>query len=441
MSKIMQIESNKASIKSSSEATEKQIPKSTAGILKFLAPSQINWQEIRPDTARISDKNKKNEIDGKAKEAKRTLDEMLLSSLQMSNLVILSGSGTSLGDVGGPSMKDLWNYAINNELNGPNEKAIKIMNKVNFVEEKEGKNIEAFLSQCEAYLQVKEDKKVRDFVEHCKRVILDKCSEFLKDENAGVWFDEKLEGHCTFLHRLSRRRVRDPRLKVFTTNYDLCFERAASLQSLIINDGFSYTQPRIFDPRFFGYDTVRRSLAAAERGDYLEGVFHLLKLHGSVNWARSSNGRIEEKNNPEPPEACLIYPAKGKYQLSYIQPHLELISQYLTSLREPNTCLIVTGFGFNDDHLSEPILAAVKINPRLRLIVVDFKAEDSIEKPSEETSRYWKEFSTLAKNGEDIWFINASFKDFASLIPDRRSLTTAQQLEKVIKRSLGGANE
>jgi len=38
------------------------------------------------------------------------------------------------------------------------------MNKVNFVEEKEGKNIEAFLSQCEAYLQVKEDKKVRDFV-------------------------------------------------------------------------------------------------------------------------------------------------------------------------------------------------------------------------------------------------------------------------------------
>jgi hypothetical protein len=73
--------------------------------------------------------------------------------------------------------------------------------------------------------------------------------------------------------------------------------------------------------------------------------------------------------------------------------------------------------------------------------VADFKAEDSIERPSEETSSYWKEFQTLANNGEDIWFINASFKDFASLIPDLRSLTTAQQLEKVIKRSLGGANE
>ena len=424
-----------------SEAAEGPINKSPAGILKFLAPSQTEWQEIRPDIAQIKDKNEINKINSNSKEAKRTLDEMLLSSLQMSSLIILCGSGTSLGDVGGPSMNDLWNYAINNESQSPKDEVTKIMKKVNFVEENEGKNIEAFLSQCEAYLHVKDDKKVRDFVEYCKKVILGKCTLFLRDEKAGVWFDEKLEGHCTFLHRLSRRRVRDPRLKVFTTNYDLCFERAASLQSLIVNDGFSYTQPRLFDPRFFGYDIVRRSLTTAEHGDYLEGVFHLLKLHGSVNWARSSNGRIEEKNNPEPSEACLIYPARGKYQLSYIQPHLELISQYLTSLREPNTCLIVTGFGFNDDHLSEPILAAVKTNPRLRLIVADSNAEDSIERLSKDTSNYWKEFSTLAKNGEDIWFINASFKDFASLIPDLRSLTSAQQLEKVIKRSLGGANE
>ena len=54
---------------------------------------------------------------------------MLLSSLQMSNLVILSGSGTSLGDVGGPSMKDLWNYAINNEFDSPKDKIREIMKK------------------------------------------------------------------------------------------------------------------------------------------------------------------------------------------------------------------------------------------------------------------------------------------------------------------------
>ncbi len=419
------------------DGVKEQTTESTDSILKFLAPSQTGWQEIRPDTSRISDPDKKKAIESKAKEAEEMLDEMLLSSLQMPNLVVLAGSGTSLGDVGGPSMGDLWKYAIEDEPDDLKEKPVKTMEKVNFDREQEGKNIEALLSQCEAYLQVNEDKDVHKFVEHCKKVTLDKCSEFLKDKKTGGWLDEKLEGHCTFLHRLSRRRVRDPRLKVFTTNYDLCFERAAGLQSLIINDGFSYTQPRIFDPRFFGYDIVRRSRVTAEHGDYLEGVFHLLKLHGSVNWARSNDGRIEEKNDPAPSEACLIYPAKGKYQQSYIQPHLELISQYLANLREPNTCLIVTGFGFNDDHLSEPILAAVRTNPRLRLVVADLKAEDSIEGRNSGANKYWKELYDLANNGEDIWFINASFKDFASLIPDLRTLTPAQQLEKAIKNVRG----
>jgi len=416
------------------EKPKEPVDGSTAGILKFLAPSQTEWQEIRPDTSHVSDEEKKKEIKNRAKESKEMLEEMLLSSLQMPNLVVLAGSGTSLGEVGGPSMSDLWKYAINNEDGTPNESAMKIMKKVNFDMEREGNNIEALLSQCEAYLQVNEDVNIRNLVEHCKKITLEKCSEFLKDNDTGNWLDEKLEAHCTFLHRLSRRRVRDPRLKVFTTNYDLCFERAAGLQSLIINDGFSYTKPRLFDPRYFGYDIVRRLGAIAEHGDYLEGVFHLLKLHGSVNWARTSDGKIEEKDDPMPSEACLIYPAKGKYQQSYIQPHLELISQYLASLREPNTCFIVTGFGFNDDHLSEPILAAVRTNPRLRLIVADFKAEDSIKL---EINRYWKELHSLAKNGEDVWFINASFKDFAFLIPDLKTLTPAQQLEKAIRNIKG----
>ena len=39
----------------------------------------------------------------------------------------------------------------------------------------------------------------------------------------------------------------------------------------------------------------------------------------------------------------------------------------------------------------------------------------------------------LAKNGEDIWFINASFQDFAKLVPDLKSLTPADRLMKTIQ--------
>ncbi len=108
------------------------------------------------------------------------------------------------------------------------------------------------------------------------------------------------------------------------------------------------------------------------------------------------------------------------------------MSQYFSVLREPNTCLIVTGFGFNDDHLSEPILAAVRTNPHLRLIIVN-PSSDDITAGRREKNKYWETLFSLAKQGEDVWLINANFGDFAEMIPDLKSLTPAQRLTRDIK--------
>ncbi len=387
----------------------------SAGQLKFKAPASDEWRALQVES-------QDNDQQEKTKAARDTLKETLLTSLQMQHIVVLAGSGTSLGPVGGPSMKALWDVAIGKP---PNKAATDTAKKINYDLNALTPNIEEFLSKAEAYLQVKEDDAdVKSFVNSCKKVILDKCSTFLDVE--------KLDAHKTFLHRLSRRRVRDPRLKVFTTNYDLCFEQAASALGGVVIDGFSFTPPRHYDPRYFGYDIIRRPRASEDQGNYLEGVFLLYKLHGSVNWARFANGLIQEKINPSPDEACLIYPARGKYQQSFLQPHLESMSQYLAALREPNTCLFAIGFGFNDDHLSEPLLAAVRSNPHLRLIIAN---PGIIDRESEGTKAnpYWQNFFTLAKNGEDIWCINASFQDFAKLVPDLKSLTPADRLMKTIQ--------
>lgn len=413
---------------------------STKGLLKFLPPSQNNWRELNPVIAE-SDENAETKR-RQASEAREALKEALLMALQMPNLVVLAGSGTSIGPkIGGPSMWDLWHYAMHESpLNTQNretdlrDKAKEVIDSVGYELAVQGENIEAVLSRCEAYLEVHIDPLVQDFVKECKCITLKSCSDFLWDSMSGEWRDEKLDGHGVFLHRLSRRRVRDPRLKVFTTNYDLCFERAAALKSLIVIDGFSFAQPRRFAPSYFEYDIVRRSPLSSEVGDPLEGVFHLLKLHGSVNWERDDNGHIHEKMGPDAEKACLIYPANGKYHQSYLQPHLELMAQYLASLRQPNTCLIVTGFGFNDDHLSEPILAAITSNSQLRVIIADYKAEDYLRGRAENASRYWAQLFELAKNGENIWFVNSSFGDFANLVPDLKAITPAQQLEKAIRR-------
>ena len=168
----------------------------------------------------------------------------------------------------------------------------------------------------------------------------------------------------------------------------------------------------------------------------LEGVFHIYKLHGSVNWSRSGEVDIEMVLKPTPESACLIYPAKGKYQQSYTQPHLEAVAQYFSVLREPTTCLIVIGFGFNDDHLSEPILAAVRTNPHMRLIIVNPSANELTVSPKEK-NKYWEKLFGLAKQGEDVWLINATFGDFAEMIPDLKSLTPAQRLSREIKSTAG----
>lgn len=158
-------------------------------------------------------------------------------------------------------------------------------------------------------------------------------------------------------------------------------------------------------------------------------MFLLYKLHGSVNWARKTDSSIFEEAKPIPEQACLIYPASGKYQQSYTQPHLESMAQYLAAVREPNTCIVIAGFGFNDDHLAEPILAAASSNPYLRIIIVDPGAD----KKEAEGNEYWKRLSKLRLQNEDIWLIKANFADFAELIPDLKSLTPADKLMKTIQ--------
>lgn len=346
----------------------------------------------------------------------RTLREMLLSSLQMQHVVVLAGSGCSIA-AGGPSMTDLWNATVGQTATS---EATAVAKKVNY--DLGNRDIEAFLSSVEAYLQVQTDVRVESFLTASKETILTGCKTFVETKTA-------LRSHETFLHRLSRRRARDPRLKIFTTNYDVCFERAASALGNVVLDGFSFGWPRIYDPRFFSYDIVRRPHGGQDTPNFLEGVCLLYKLHGSVSWDRTPEGNIVEVASPEAATACLIYPAKGKYQQSYTQPYLESMAQFLSAVREPNTCLLIAGFGFNDAHLAEPVLSAARSNPHLRILIVDRSAKERFEGENP----HWRALATLASRGSEIWFIQAEFPAFAEMIPDLKSLTPAQNLMRAVR--------
>lgn len=353
-----------------------------------------------------------------------SLADMFSVALQVPNLGFLAGSGTSLGQVGGPSMGHLWSRAMCEPINNTlTQAAANVMDTVRY--SNEAPNIEHFLSQCDAYLSFNEDPHVRGFVSGVKAMILEACSTFLHTAQSDI------SAYRHLLQKLARRRVRDPRLKVFTTNYDMCFETAASHLGMVAIDGFSYTRKRRFDGKHFKYDIVRRE---ADTHEFTEGVFQLLKLHGSVSWSRDGL-EIFEDAAPSPESACLIYPAKGKYQQAFLQPHLELLSRYLEFLRQPNSCLVVAGFGFNDDHLSEPIYSAIQSNPSLKLILCDFQCINHVHNRGLfRSSPYWGRFHDLARQGFDIHFVSGTFSDLVSLIPHLRTASPAEQLANAVRR-------
>ena len=77
----------------------------TFGRLMFFGPDAAAWKDLNPDVPAGTDPADEQKIVAAAKAAKEELKNFLLSSLQMQHVVVLAGSGTSLGETTkGPSM-------------------------------------------------------------------------------------------------------------------------------------------------------------------------------------------------------------------------------------------------------------------------------------------------------------------------------------------------
>ena len=404
---------------SEKEKQSEQVASITPTKVSFLkTDNEIGeWQnlDIEPESETFS--QEQGQAQKKSAAARKQLSEYLHSVLTTPNLVILAGSGTSLGRAGGPSMKDLWNKAA---------KLPNFQNVCTAVKHQSNDEwIENLLSRCRMAKEFFNGEKtnnemISNFLSAAEKMIWADCSQFLEATD--------LSDHEIFFRRMARRRLRAPRLKLFTTNYDLCFEKAAGNLGIVVIDGFSFSQPRRFDARFFNYDVVRRATGSDESHDFVEGVVQILKLHGSVNWDKKKHEIIQ---NEKPEVPCLIYPTSTKYEQSYSQPHLEMMSQFQTTLREPNTCLITIGFGFNDNHLLAPVLAAINSNPSFKLLVIDPSAKSKSEQASEV---YLTLREKIADGEADITMLNAEFGQFVKLIPHLRALSPAEQIERSVKQ-------
>lgn len=192
--------------------------------------------------------------------------------------------------------------------------------------------------------------------------------------------DEGLASQRTILQKLvSARQPGQSSPWVFTTNYDLAIEWAAESIDLHVSNGFLGTHTRRFSPQSF--DLGFRNTQA--RGEARFGVYniYLAKLHGSLTW-KEERGQVFEVSAPLAHQrieafmderdgsdlGLMVMPRAAKYMdtIGYVLG--ELFRRFAEFMSKPQSCLILCGYGFGDEHINRLIRSAL-LNPTLQLVI------------------------------------------------------------------------
>lgn len=320
-------------------------------------------------------------------------------------LLVLTGAGSSKDDelFGGKLMWELWEIISSLTLEDFNFETFLNTLEID-TEIREKSDLESVLSKAKLYLEFKNDVTIQKHVEIIENTILDKCSFSLIDKSI----------HLDFIKKLTSRKSKQSRLKIFTTNYDKAFEEAGAEGGYVIIDGFSFTQPRKFSGKYFDYDiVVRENSRTSSNENFANNVFHLYKLHGSVNWEKKETDVIQVD---KPSKAMMIYPNSNKYESSYEQPYFEMMSRFQAELRKGGTStLIAIGFSFADKHIFTMTIEALNQNPSLNLVIIEPFIKPNI-------NNNFKKLYELSKTSSQILIIGEFFKDFVTQLPSSQYL-------------------
>lgn len=226
--------------------------------------------------------------------------------------------------------------------------------------------------------------------------------------------------HKDFLDKITARKASEPRVQLFTTNYDTLFEQAAQAGGYVVIDGFSFASPRTFSGRYFDYDIVQRERTRIkDEESFVSKVFHLYKMHGSLTWQRTEQGMIQQVDSTESP--LIVYPASDKYESSYEQPYFEMMSRFQQALRKENTLLVILGFGFKDKHIQNVILEAVNQNPSFQLLIVNYNGDKTINR--DELRDYFED-NDVKRN---VSIVFDTFKGFTKGFPENKTYSSYEE--------------
>lgn len=303
-----------------------------------------------------------------AREARELRNQLSVSK----RIGFFFGAGTSMS-LGIPGIIKLT-QEIENKLE-PDEKKILKKIKSTLGADVDTPTIEDILNQTRLIRQITKESESLNFVgidgvaakkidnKICK-LIYDIISE--KEHLVDLAPTEKF---FSWLNWLSR----DYSKEVFTTNYDLIFEKALEKLQIPYFDGFVGANEPFFLPE---------SLEPANRLVYPPLSWtRILKIHGSLGWfwrrkPGSNSFKVVRMGVLAKPSEdmgeLVIYPSKEKYESSRKQPFIAYFDRLRSYLLEQEGLFIINGYSFSDEHINGIIFNGLKQNNRLHIIFFPF---------------------------------------------------------------------
>lgn len=289
-----------------------------------------------------------------------------------------------------PLIPDVANLTIFiNEQLKDNEKYTVLLAELKKAE-KNVENIEDILSFLRSLLVVSKGGDVRGL---CEKDLLELeraiCAEIVKK------LDVNLPNGETPYHRLGKWMKSIDRkiaVELFTTNYDLLMEQALEELEVPYFDGFVGSRRSFFDLRALEDNLIPIHWS------------RLWKIHGSINWYQEKIGgqrKVYRSSEIKPDASHLIYPSHLKYEESRKMPYLALIDQLNRFIRKKSSFLILSGYSFNDGHLNDTIINALKANPTAMVLGLMYDRYENLSSTDALVERYPAAYR-LAENQHNL---------------------------------------
>lgn len=152
-------------------------------------------------------------------------------------------------------------------------------------------------------------------------------------------------------------------LEVFTTNYDILYERAFEIARVPFFDGFVGTVNPFFYP-----ESIDDDLLQTPRW------IRLWKIHGSINWSIKDDivgKRVVRTNSNESGE--MILPSHRKYDESRKEPYTSYMDRLARILNYEHSILITCGYSFSDEHINAIVYGALDNNNSTNVVTLQFQ--------------------------------------------------------------------